>query len=101
MPLANTKRGDETIDCFPNSVRRLVCDASRARRVEIALPPHLASQAADALLTASPNQQPQSFFHGGALGSRSATVHGLTHQSVVDVNVGSHQSASHLMCKDD
>src|ERR1043166_3146260 len=41
------------------------------------------------LLTASLNQQAQTFLHDGPLRSRSAASHGLTHQLIVDVNVGS------------
>jgi hypothetical protein len=84
-------RGNRSRQRCRRSPRRLLCQSCHARRVEIAVPGHFASQAADAVLTARPNQQPQSFFHSGALGSLSATAHGLTHQSIVDVNVGSYQ----------
>jgi hypothetical protein len=59
--------------------------------VEIALPRHLAPQPANGGLASRLNQQAQGFLDDGTLRSRAAAAHGLSHQAIVDVDVGPHR----------
>jgi hypothetical protein len=44
-------------------------------------------------------QQAQASLHGGFLSPRATASHRLTHQPVVDFNIGPHKSSYILMCK--
>ena len=67
-----------------------------ARGVEIAVPGDLPSQPTDAALASGLDQQSEGFLDNGSLRSSTAAAHCLTHQAIVDVDIGSHLRS---MCK--
>jgi len=74
----------------------LLCYPGLSRRLEISVPGHSPSQATNALLTTSLNQQSQTLLHSRALGACSTAAHRLSHQAIVDIDVRPHDSL--LMC---
>jgi hypothetical protein len=68
----------------------LLRHASQSGRVEITFPRHFTAQAANALLSFGLDQQPQRFLHNRTFRWCPAAAHRLTHQPVIDINVGSH-----------
>jgi len=62
---------------------------TRPRRRSGHCPPDLAPQSAKAGLRMSLNQQAQSRLYGSSLGADSSASHGLAHQAVADLNIGS------------
>jgi hypothetical protein len=69
----------------------LLCYTSQPRGLEIAFPRHLPSQPTHVLLTASLNQQAQSFFDSRAFGACAAAPHGLAHQPIINIDVRPHE----------
>ena len=96
MALAETERRNQAVNRLPHGSGiddhhcELLRDAAESRCVEITVPLNLASQPADAAVSARTNQQAQSLFEDRALGTRAAGPHRLAHQVIVDIDVRPH-----------
>jgi hypothetical protein len=64
--------------------------AAQAALGQITFPPDLPAQAAYSGLSVRAHQELQGVLHGGAFRARSAGLHGLAHQAVVDVDIRPH-----------
>ena len=77
--------------------RPLFSEPPVSRFVQIALPSYFAFQSTDGALSVCINQQSQTCFHRGLLGTRSTVPHSLTHQAIIDFNIRA-QRDTHPMC---
>jgi hypothetical protein len=75
-------------------VRSSSLAAAHTRLIEVAFPTHLAPKPADGALGVCLRQQSQACFHRSFLGTSPAELHRLAHQTVVDVNISSHEGSS-------
>jgi hypothetical protein len=70
--------------------RSLLCKSRETRLVEISSPMDLATQPPNGGLRPSLNQKAQSFLDCGAFCARATAPHGLSHQAIIDIDVGTH-----------
>src|SRR5260370_31650067 len=80
-----------TLGDFRKSCGELPPSATETRLVQITFPLHFAAQLANCALRMCFQKQPETRFYDRSLGTGAAAAHGLMHQLVIDLDIGSHE----------
>src|SRR5260370_32821608 len=87
-----------TLGDFRKSCGELPPSATETRLLQITFPRPFAAQLANCALRKCFQKQPETRFYDRSLGTGAAAAHGLMHQLVIDLDIGSHEGGL-SMCK--